>query len=460
MGENPPAKCGKAGLSLRKTMEIFRIGPEINRFRHRENSVKGESSLSCAFTVSLFDAKLRHCLRFASMRVLVLAPQPFMTLRGTPIAIKMMLEGLSARGDTVDVLTFPEGDDVEIANCRLFRLPRIPGLSNIPPGFSLKKLLLDGVMIPYAIARMIRSRYDLVIAVEESAYIAMALRPLFRVPYIADIDSSIPEQLDDKYDLPAPILRALSTVERWACRSAIGAMVCCKALRDSVREHDADLPVQVLEDVTMLDDNDPRPAPKDMEFDEPTIVYVGNLEPYQGIDLLLDGFAGLDPDRTHARLVVIGGNEQHIAENRIRALELGIADRVSFLGPRPVADLGPYLRAATIVTSPRMQGRNTPMKVYSYLDSGRPLLATRLPTHTQVLTDEVAHLVTAAPKDMTEGFEMLLADPDLRDRLATNARAYVKREFTPAAYRQKLDQFLRTEIEPRLAGRTRPVATR
>ncbi len=394
------------------------------------------------------------------MRVLVLAPQPFMTLRGTPIAIKMMLEGLSARGDVIDVLTFPHGEDVEIANCRLFRIPRVPGLSDIPPGFSIKKLLLDGVMIPYAIWRMIRTRYDLVIAVEESAYIAMALRPIFRTPYIADIDSSIPEQLDDKYNLPAPVLKALTRVERWACRSALGAMVCCKALRDTVREHDIDLPVQVLEDVTMLDDDDQRPIPADMTFDEPTIVYVGNLEPYQGIDLLLDGFAGLDRDRYAARLVVIGGNDAHIAENRIRALELGIADRVTFLGPRPVADLGPYLKAATIVASPRTQGRNTPMKVYSYLDSGRPLLATRLPTHTQVLTDEVAHLVAPAPKDMTKGLETLLSDPDLRTRLGNNARAYVKREFTPAAYRQKLDHFLTSEIEPRLPVRPRPVPTR
>ena len=81
---------------------------------------------------------------------------------------------------------------------------------------------------------------------------------------------------------------------------------------------------------------------------------------------------------------------------------------------------------------------NTPMKVYSYLDSRVPLVATRLPTHTQVLDDEIALLVEPDPEALGRGLARLLEDGELRDRLAGNARQFAQREFTPEAFRRKL----------------------
>ena len=51
------------------------------------------------------------------------------------------------------------------------------------------------------------------------------------------------------------------------------------------------------------------------------------------------------------------------------------------------------LGEADVLVSPRLKGLNTPMKIYSYLDSGTAVLATRLRTHTQVLDDRTAYLV-------------------------------------------------------------------
>lgn len=384
------------------------------------------------------------------MNILILAPQPFMVPRGTPIAVKMLLETLSARGDRMDVITFADGEDIEVGNCRFFRVPALPGTRNVPSGFSLRKLISDIVMFPMVCWRLLRDRYDLVLAVEESAYMAMVLRPIFRVPYIFDIDSSIPEQIGDKYNLPRPIGRFLVAVERAAARRAIGAIACCPALAELVREYAPALPIQVLEDVTMLGDLPEGQSLDAGQYDEPVVMYVGNLEPYQGLRLLLEGMARLDHAVTPARLVVIGGVPHHIEKYRGRATELGIADRVTFVGPKPVAELGMHLRTATITASPRIQGRNTPMKVYSYLDSGRPLLATRLATHTQVLDDEIAMLVDPDPEDVARGLRALLSDAELRARIATAARDRVTAEFTPAAYRRKLNGFLDAEILPRL----------
>ena len=384
------------------------------------------------------------------MRILVLAPQPFFTQRGTPIAVRMLLETLSARGDRMDVIVYADGEDIEIPGCRFLRVPAMPGTRGMGPGFSVKKLISDAVMTPMVAWRLMRSRYDLILGVEEAAFIAMAMKPVFGVPYIFDVDSSIPEQINDKRKLPGWLYRFLVAFERRAARNAIGAITCCRALEDLVRGHAPDLPVQTLEDITMLAPDNGEPKPEDCRFDEPVIMYVGNLEPYQGLGLLLDGFARIDQAETPARLVVIGGAQAHIAEYAARAESLGVAPQVSFLGPRPVDDLGLYLRASDIVASPRTQGRNTPMKVYSYLDSGRPLIATRLPTHTQVLDDEISMLVTPDAEDMARGLSTLLSDPDLRTRMAEAAGARVQAEFCREAYDRKLTGFIEQAIEPRL----------
>lgn len=385
------------------------------------------------------------------MRILVLAPQPFFTQRGTPIAVRLMLETLSARGDEIDVIVYPEGEDVDIPRCRLIRVPAVPGTRGIGPGFSAKKLVADALLAPMALWAVLRRRYDLIIAVEEAAYIALCLRWIIGTPYIADVDSSIPEQIDDKYRLPRWLLGILQGAEARASRGAVGALTCCRALEALVTSQAPGLPVKTIEDITMLEPDDGLPLPEDCRFETPVVMYVGNLEPYQGVDLLIDAFARLDPAMP-AALVVIGGHPAHIEAAKERARALGIETRAHFLGPRPVAQLGRYLRAASIVASPRTQGRNTPMKIYSYLDSGRPLLATRLFTHTQVLDDDVAMLVEPEPDDMARGLADLIGSEALRHRMAAAAKARVQAEFSREAYERKLNGFLDEEILPRLVG--------
>ena len=66
--------------------------------------------------------------------MLVLAPHPFYQERGTPIAVDMLVSALSKRGDTVDILTFHEGQDRDYENVRILRIPGIPGVKKHPAG--------------------------------------------------------------------------------------------------------------------------------------------------------------------------------------------------------------------------------------------------------------------------------------------------------------------------------------
>jgi glycosyltransferase involved in cell wall biosynthesis len=404
---------------------------------------------------------------FRRLRVLVLAPHPYFQERGTPMAVDALVRGLSGRGYDVDLLVYHEGSDREIPGCTLHRIPRIPGVRNIPPGPSWEKLVCDFVMLAEAVRLMRRRRFDLIHSVEEASLIALALKRLFRVPYVYDMDSSLAQQTVEKYGWMSPARRVFEVLERWVIRRSLGVVAVNRSLENLALTASPEHLVARLEDFSLLDGTNNGSAARPFERlrdtidrDGPLVLYVGNLMPYQGIDLLLHGFRHAADRHPTAQLVIIGGNADEIPTYRTRVADLELSQRVHFVGPRPSAHLGWFLAQATVLVSPRTVGVNTPMKIYSYLGSGRPVLATRLPTHTQVLDDGIAHLVDPEPTALGDGLLRLLGDEALRRRLAANARERVAREHSHQAYLRKLNGFF-DQVErllPRRPGRTPPSA--
>jgi glycosyltransferase involved in cell wall biosynthesis len=383
------------------------------------------------------------------VRILILAPHPFFQPRGTPIAVRRVLEFLSSRGHQLDLLTFHEGENIAIPNCRIHRIASPLWIRNVRAGFSLKKVVCDVFMFVQCVRMVRRNRYDLIHAVEESAFIAAAMQKLAGIPYVYDMDSSLAEQLVDAYPGLHFAFSTLRRCEAVAVRHSLGVLTVCAALEDVAHGHAPDKPIGRVEDSTLLEPEpsrfgdghrNNRPLPG-VEPQTPVVMYAGNLEHYQGIGLLLEGFRHSLSRVPDAQLVIVGGLEKDIAHYGRRARQLGIESQVQFLGPRPVAALESLFRRADVLVSPRIRGLNTPMKIYSYLDSGTAVLATRLRTHTQVIDDRTAYLVPPEPEALGDGLAELLRDPVLRERLASQAKAYVQQEFTPEAAERKLSSF-------------------
>jgi glycosyltransferase involved in cell wall biosynthesis len=386
------------------------------------------------------------------MRILLLAPHPFFSDRGTPIAVLALLRGLRREGHRLTVLTYPEGQDVALPGVEIVRVPKILSLAGVPPGFSLKKVVYDVAMFFCCLGLLRRERFDLIHAVEESAFIALAMRWLHGIPYVYDMDSSLPEQMILRFPCLGGVRRLLEASEAALVRGSTAVVGVCQSLVDLALSYDPDHLAVRLEDFSLLGGAD-APAERLDAFagcQGSIVMYVGNLEAYQGIDLLLEAFALTAPQASDACLVVIGGRPEQIEHYRRRGRDLGIADRAHFIGPRPLAALRGYLEQATILVSPRIHSRNTAMKIYSYIDSGRALLATRLPTHTQVLDDRIALLADPDPASMARGMVRLLREPALRERLAREAKWRVRHEYGPEAFQRKLVAFY-DRVEWRLA---------
>jgi glycosyltransferase involved in cell wall biosynthesis len=367
------------------------------------------------------------------VKILLLAPHPFYQERGTPIAVNLLLRALSAAGHRVDVLTYHEGAEVSHPNVTVHRIPAPPFVRHVPPGPSLRKIACDKFMVIKALAMARRGCYDVVHAVEESAFMALGIRRLFKTPYLYDMDSLLSRQIAEKFPWLAAFCPLMRRFERAAIRGALAVVPMCDALADAAAAEGARR-VVVLRDVSLLGASDPadeRRLREEIRPDGVCCMYVGNLESYQGIDLLLESFRLLPAGSgaAPATLVVAGGTAPHIRRYAERAAALGLAGRVRFIGPQPVSRLAALLAVADVLVSPRARGNNTPMKIYSYLAAGKAILATDLPTHTQVLTPDVALLAPPQPPAFAAALARLVAEAPLRQRLGAAARALAERSY-------------------------------
>jgi glycosyltransferase involved in cell wall biosynthesis len=374
------------------------------------------------------------------MKILMVAPQPFYQERGTPIAVRLLVESLCDLGHEVDLLVYHDGVNVVIPGMTLIRAGKPPGVGRVPIGISWQKLVCDVWLVAKMIRLLFSKKYDVIHAVEEAVFPAVLFNLFSKRKLVYDMDSSLSDQLTDKWRLMKPLHPLLEGFERFTIRRATAVLAVCEDLAVKVRPWVGDDRVVVLPDVPVGDADVKAPVEDLRSITGPDAViglYVGNLERYQGIDLLLDGLAKL-PRAVNLQVVIIGGDPAHVTMYREKAAAMGIADRLHFLGARPVAHLNAYLAQADVLVSPRTLGQNTPMKVYSYMQSGRAILATDIRSHTQALDRACAELVPPEAGALAAGLERLARDPELRRQLGNAARDKAQREYSLPVFRRKL----------------------
>ena len=170
------------------------------------------------------------------------------------------------------------------------------------------------------------------------------------------------------------------------------------------------------------------------------MVYIGNLETYQGIDLLIHSFNFVAKENNLVDLVIIGGVAEDIDRYEKLADELGIKGRVNFMGPKPFDKIDLYMAESDILVAPRIRGINTPMKVFPYMHSGKPVLVTDLYTHNQLLTNKEAYLAGATPREFADGIIELTNNEDLRDKLGKSGREFVEANHVFVAHEERLNE--------------------
>ena len=389
------------------------------------------------------------------MRILVVAPQPFFTPRGTPLSVYYRTLVLAEQGAEIDLLTYGQGVDAELPSTRIIRIPEL--LGQVPVGPSWKKLFLDVLLIAWTVALLLRHRYKVVHAHEEAVFWCRYLKPLFGFRLVYDMHSSLPQQLTNfaftKSKLLIGIFRRL---EDTCLQHADAVVTICPDLRDYALKAGVEPSKHLLIENSIFDDvrlKGPQRARQTpaagtqssglvLPPGRPTVVYAGTFEPYQGIDVLVRAFALMREAVPQALLLLVGGSSEQVAQVRSMANELRVGDSVILTGSVDKTAAMRFTAQADVLVSPRSNGTNTPLKIYEQLASGKPLVATRIYSHTQVLNDEVCVLVEPDPPSMAEGLVEAVQNKERMARLTAAARRMYDAEYSRPIYERKIQQLL------------------
>ncbi|HUL72554.1 MAG TPA: glycosyltransferase family 4 protein [Vicinamibacterales bacterium] len=378
------------------------------------------------------------------MHILMIAPEPFFEPRGTPFSEFHRIRALVTLGHTVDLVTYPFGRDVEMRGLRIHRCLRPPFIRRVRIGPSWAKVPLDTSLALSALRLALTRKYDAVHSHEEGGAIGVLIAWALRVPHLYDMHSSLPQQVSNfGYARATWLTRVLGWLERLMIRRSRVVIVICQDLETTVRGVDAAVPTVLIENAPGSGTIAPAGrgaairARLGLAPETPVVLYTGTFEAYQGLDLLYDAMAIVVRERPAARLVMVGGEPAQVEEARRRVTARGLANAVVFTGQRPAEEVPDYLDAATMLASPRSTGTNTPLKIYQYLRSGRPIVATRLRTHTQVLDDQIAFLADPQPAPFAAAILEVINDPAQAAARGQRAQRMAETKYSDEAFIEK-----------------------
>jgi glycosyltransferase involved in cell wall biosynthesis len=345
---------------------------------------------------------------------------------------------LSDAGHAVDVITYPFGSAPSHPGVSVHRCRRFPFVKSVGIGFSPAKLLTDINLASCAARLLRRTKFDCIHAVEEGVFIAAALGRLTGTPVIYDMDSIMSHEIaSSPVGRFAPAAWMMRRMERWAIKRSALVMTICDAMARYVKQVDPNKDVVVIPDIpvaTSTGEPDPTRAraqvPPEFVEGRKIIVYTGSLAGYQGMDLLVSAMSEVASRHPEAVLLVVGGDDKSIDRLSKQAEAAGVMRHTRFLGNKPPEQVPDFLAMADVLVSPRRSGINPPGKIYTYMRSGRPIVATSIPAHTGVLDWGSAIYAEPSSGGLADGICWALDHPDKAAVRAERAREAVS-ELTP-----------------------------
>jgi glycosyltransferase involved in cell wall biosynthesis len=172
------------------------------------------------------------------------------------------------------------------------------------------------------------------------------------------------------------------------------------------------------------------------------IMYTGHLYSWKRPEFLIDMMKHVAED--DVTLVFVGGRDEDIFRLKQYAESNGLCKKVFFLGWRQPSQVPRYLAFADVLVHYSSPEKSSPLKIFEYMLSGRPIAAPRVPGVEEVLNDGVDSLLFDPfdPADAARKVVLLLKDKELGERLASNARNTALSKYTYRARARTLLELL------------------
>lgn len=171
--------------------------------------------------------------------------------------------------------------------------------------------------------------------------------------------------------------------------------------------------------------------------DKKILVYTGNFRTKgvgKGVDEILTSMAILkDPGLV---FLAVGGSDEEIRFYKQMAADMDL--NAAFFLPRQSQErLALFQKIADVLLMPFPNKAHyayfmSPVKMFEYMASKRPIIASSLPSIREVLNDKNALLVKEGdPEDLAEGIRKILSDKKLAENLAAQAFVDVQKYSWP-----------------------------
>lgn len=386
------------------------------------------------------------------MRILMVAPEPVLRARGTPLSVYQRIHALSQLGHHVELVTYPFGDPVDLPHLTIRRSRRPWGVREVGIGPTFRKLLLDGPLFRLAFRVASKGRFDLFHTHEEAGPLGAYLSRRFGVPHVYDMHSSLPEQFANfgrfNWD---PVVAAFRAVERYTLERSAGVIAICEELGSLVRARGYGGELAVIEN-TLQFGSPPATAVREGADSglrarlglngEPVVLYAGTLEPYQGLDLLIEAVPRIVQQCENTRFVVVGGTAPEVEKLRRAVRQRRLESSFILVPAVSPAEVREYYAIANVLVTCRSRGMNTPLKIYHYLHAGKPIVATAIRSHTQVLDSETAELVEPEPSSIAQGVLRVLRDQSRAEALGKSALRLARQRYDQSISVERLADLL------------------
>ena len=169
--------------------------------------------------------------------------------------------------------------------------------------------------------------------------------------------------------------------------------------------------------------------------DKKIILYTGHLYKWKGGALLLEAarkFETLNP-KFETLFIFVGGTKEDVKSFKFQVLSFKI-DNVLVVGHRPYSEIPYWLKAADVLVLPNSGKEDisklwtSPLKMFEYMASKRPIVASDLPSLREILSEKNSILVEPDnPQALARGIGEILLNPQLSNRISTQAFSDVQK---------------------------------
>jgi len=375
------------------------------------------------------------------MKILVVLPFAFYRSSGSPLNSFYRIKALLKMGHTLDIATYPHGENISDKNLTIYRFPKKKLFRFIQPGELLKKIVYDFFLFFNFFYLVTKNKYDVVIAHGTVSLFTIMVKPFIKASFVSTIHGNIEEELS-KWNISnsRKLYNFISKLEVFPLKFYDKIIVVTDNLKKRLVEKGIDSSLIVVIANSTFSKKISGFTKSGVKM---IILYTGTFVEVQNLELIYRTAAILKDEKIE--FVLIGVSDSEILYHKDLIKKYGIKKCVRLYRRKQPHELEGFYKKATIVVSPRIYGKNEiPMKIYDYMNHGKCILVTDAPIHRNILNEDIAFFAKADPRFFADAILYLKAHPDLVEELSRKAKEYFEKNFSFDIMRCKYDEILRS----------------